>query len=151
MFWDAVRCALIGCRSPSMGRALVGHRTDFLAYPAHLHLGRGIVVLARVAGWSGCVGRVPRRTRRRRVGRGTDAGRIAAAPGGALHLSGLELLRAIGVEEDVRGQSELEFVPERAIVSMDSLAGRTLADIIPINPLSPDPPSALRRKRPEQS
>jgi putative polyketide hydroxylase len=67
------------------------------------------------------------------------------------HLRTLELLRAIGVEEDVRGQSELEFVPERAIVSMDSLAGRTLADIIPINPLSPDPPSALRRKRPEQS
>jgi putative polyketide hydroxylase len=47
------------------------------------------------------------------------------------HLRTLELLRAIGIEEDVKRQSELEFVPEGAIVSMDSLAGRKLADIIP--------------------
>jgi 2-polyprenyl-6-methoxyphenol hydroxylase-like FAD-dependent oxidoreductase len=47
------------------------------------------------------------------------------------HLRTLELLRAIGVEEDVKRQSELDFVPEGAIVSMDSLAGRKLADIIP--------------------
>jgi 2-polyprenyl-6-methoxyphenol hydroxylase-like FAD-dependent oxidoreductase len=47
------------------------------------------------------------------------------------HLRTLELLRAIGVEEDVKRQSELEFLPEGAIVSMDSLAGRKLADIIP--------------------
>jgi 2-polyprenyl-6-methoxyphenol hydroxylase-like FAD-dependent oxidoreductase len=47
------------------------------------------------------------------------------------HLRTLELLRAIGVEEEVKQQSELEFVPEGAIVSMDSLAGRKLADIIP--------------------
>jgi 2-polyprenyl-6-methoxyphenol hydroxylase-like FAD-dependent oxidoreductase len=47
------------------------------------------------------------------------------------HLRTLELLRAIEVEEDVKRQSELEFVPEGAIVSMDSLAGRKLADIIP--------------------
>jgi 2-polyprenyl-6-methoxyphenol hydroxylase-like FAD-dependent oxidoreductase len=47
------------------------------------------------------------------------------------HLRTLELLRAIGVEEEVKRQSELEFVPEGAIVSMDSLAGRKLADIIP--------------------
>jgi 2-polyprenyl-6-methoxyphenol hydroxylase-like FAD-dependent oxidoreductase len=47
------------------------------------------------------------------------------------HLRTLELLRAIGVEDDVKRQSELDFVPEGAIVSMDSLAGRKLADIIP--------------------
>jgi 2-polyprenyl-6-methoxyphenol hydroxylase-like FAD-dependent oxidoreductase len=47
------------------------------------------------------------------------------------HLRTLEVLRAIGVEDDVKRQSELEFVPEGAIVSMDSLAGRKLADIIP--------------------
>jgi 2-polyprenyl-6-methoxyphenol hydroxylase-like FAD-dependent oxidoreductase len=47
------------------------------------------------------------------------------------HLRTLELLRAIGVEEDVKRQSEREFVPEGAIVSMDSLAGRKLADIVP--------------------
>jgi 2-polyprenyl-6-methoxyphenol hydroxylase-like FAD-dependent oxidoreductase len=47
------------------------------------------------------------------------------------HLRTLELLRSIGVEEDVKRQSEVEFVPEGAIVSMDSLAGRKLADIVP--------------------
>ena len=47
------------------------------------------------------------------------------------HLRTLELLRSIGVEEDVKRQSELEFVPEGAIISMDSLAGRKLADIVP--------------------
>ena len=47
------------------------------------------------------------------------------------HLRTLELLRAIGVEEEVKRQSELDFVPEGAIVSMDSLGGRKLADIIP--------------------
>lgn len=47
------------------------------------------------------------------------------------HLRTLELLRSIGVEGDVKRQSELEFVPEGAIVSMDSLAGRKLADIVP--------------------
>jgi 2-polyprenyl-6-methoxyphenol hydroxylase-like FAD-dependent oxidoreductase len=46
------------------------------------------------------------------------------------HLRTLELLRSIGVEEDVKRQSEVEFVPEGAIVSMDSLAGRKLADIV---------------------
>ena len=47
------------------------------------------------------------------------------------HLRTLEVLRAVGVEEDVKRRSELEFVPEGAIVSMDSLAGRKLADIVP--------------------
>jgi len=47
------------------------------------------------------------------------------------HLRTLELLRAIGVEEEVKRRSEQDFVPEGAIVSMDSLAGRKLADIIP--------------------
>jgi 2-polyprenyl-6-methoxyphenol hydroxylase-like FAD-dependent oxidoreductase len=47
------------------------------------------------------------------------------------HLRTLELLRAIGVEDEVRRRSELDFVPEGAIVSMDSLAGRKLADIVP--------------------
>jgi 2-polyprenyl-6-methoxyphenol hydroxylase-like FAD-dependent oxidoreductase len=47
------------------------------------------------------------------------------------HLRTLELLRALGVEEEVREQSEREFVPEGAIISMDSLAGEKLADIVP--------------------
>lgn len=47
------------------------------------------------------------------------------------HLRTLELLRAIGLEDEVKRQSELDFVPEGAIVSMDSLAGRKLADIVP--------------------
>jgi 2-polyprenyl-6-methoxyphenol hydroxylase-like FAD-dependent oxidoreductase len=47
------------------------------------------------------------------------------------HLRTLELLRALGVEDEVREQSEREFVPEGAIISMDSLAGEKLADIVP--------------------
>jgi 2-polyprenyl-6-methoxyphenol hydroxylase-like FAD-dependent oxidoreductase len=47
------------------------------------------------------------------------------------HLRTLELLRALGVEDEVRRQSEREFVPEGAIISMDSLAGEKLADIVP--------------------
>jgi 2-polyprenyl-6-methoxyphenol hydroxylase-like FAD-dependent oxidoreductase len=46
------------------------------------------------------------------------------------HLRTLELLRVLGVEEEVKRRSELDFVPEGAIVSMDSLAGRKLADIV---------------------
>ena len=47
------------------------------------------------------------------------------------HLRTLELFRAAGIEDQVRRQSEREFLPEGAIVMMDSLAGRKLADIIP--------------------
>jgi 2-polyprenyl-6-methoxyphenol hydroxylase-like FAD-dependent oxidoreductase len=47
------------------------------------------------------------------------------------HLRTIEQLRAIGVEDEVRRQSEREFVPEGAIIAMDSLAGRKLADIVP--------------------
>jgi 2-polyprenyl-6-methoxyphenol hydroxylase-like FAD-dependent oxidoreductase len=47
------------------------------------------------------------------------------------HLRTLELFRAAGIEEAVKRQSEEEFLPEGAIVMMESLAGRKLADIIP--------------------
>ena len=47
------------------------------------------------------------------------------------HLRTLELFRAAGIDAEVRAQSEKEFLPEGAIVAMDSLAGRKLADIIP--------------------
>jgi 2-polyprenyl-6-methoxyphenol hydroxylase-like FAD-dependent oxidoreductase len=47
------------------------------------------------------------------------------------HLRTLELFRLAGIEEQVKAQSEREFLPEGAIVMMDSLAGRKLADIIP--------------------
>ena len=47
------------------------------------------------------------------------------------HLRTIEQLRSIGVEDDVKRQSEREFVPEGAIIAMDSLAGRKLADIVP--------------------
>ena len=47
------------------------------------------------------------------------------------HLRTLELFRAAGIEDAVKEQSEKEFVPEGAIVAMDSLSGRKLADIIP--------------------
>ena len=47
------------------------------------------------------------------------------------HLRTLELFRSAGIEDEVKHQSEKEFLPEGAIVAMDSLAGRKLADIIP--------------------
>jgi 2-polyprenyl-6-methoxyphenol hydroxylase-like FAD-dependent oxidoreductase len=47
------------------------------------------------------------------------------------HLRTLELFRAAGIEDEVKEQSAKEFLPEGAIISMDTLAGRKLADIIP--------------------
>ncbi len=47
------------------------------------------------------------------------------------HVRTLELFRSAGIHEEVVRQSELEFLPEGAIIAMDSLAGRKLADIIP--------------------
>jgi 2-polyprenyl-6-methoxyphenol hydroxylase-like FAD-dependent oxidoreductase len=47
------------------------------------------------------------------------------------HMRTLEMFRAIGIEQAVREQSEKEFVPEGAIVAMDCVAGRKLAEIIP--------------------
>jgi 2-polyprenyl-6-methoxyphenol hydroxylase-like FAD-dependent oxidoreductase len=47
------------------------------------------------------------------------------------HMRTLEMFREIGIEEAVRSQSAQEFVPEGAIIAMDALAGRKLADIIP--------------------
>jgi 2-polyprenyl-6-methoxyphenol hydroxylase-like FAD-dependent oxidoreductase len=50
---------------------------------------------------------------------------------GHFHLRTIELLRSAGIEDEVRIQSEKDFVPEGAIIAMDSLSGRKLADIIP--------------------
>jgi 2-polyprenyl-6-methoxyphenol hydroxylase-like FAD-dependent oxidoreductase len=46
------------------------------------------------------------------------------------HLRTMELFRCAGIEEDIKRRSEEEFLPEGAIVAMDSLAGRKTADII---------------------
>jgi len=46
------------------------------------------------------------------------------------HLRTLELFRLAGIEDEVKTQSEREFLPEGAIVMMDCLSGRKLADII---------------------
>ncbi|MPZ56923.1 MAG: monooxygenase [Rhizobiales bacterium] len=50
---------------------------------------------------------------------------------GHFHLRTIELFRSAGIEEEVRRQSEMDFVPEGAIIAMDSLSGKKLADIIP--------------------
>lgn len=47
------------------------------------------------------------------------------------HMRTLEMFRAVGIEAAVREQSEREFVPEGAIVVVDRLAGRVLANLIP--------------------
>ena len=46
------------------------------------------------------------------------------------HLRTLELFRQAGIEEEVARRSEEEFLPDGAIVAMDCLAGRQLANII---------------------
>ena len=58
------------------------------------------------------------------------------------HMRTLEMFRSLGIEDAVRSQSAKEFVPEGAIIAMDTLAGKKLADIIPnlnegIDALSP--------------
>jgi len=47
------------------------------------------------------------------------------------HMRTLEMFRGLGIENAVRSQSEKEFVPEGAVIAMETLAGRKLADIIP--------------------
>ncbi len=47
------------------------------------------------------------------------------------HMRTLEMFRSLGIEERVRERSALDFVPEGAIIAMDSLSGRKLADIVP--------------------
>jgi 2-polyprenyl-6-methoxyphenol hydroxylase-like FAD-dependent oxidoreductase len=47
------------------------------------------------------------------------------------HMRTLEMFRLAGIEDEVREQSFREFEPEGALVIMDTLSGRKLADIIP--------------------
>ncbi len=53
------------------------------------------------------------------------------ARAGHFHLRTIELFRAAGIEAEVQRQSEQDFVPEGALIAMDSLSGRKLFDIIP--------------------
>lgn len=46
------------------------------------------------------------------------------------HMRTLEMFRGLGIEDAVRSESAKEFVPEGAIIAMETLAGRKLADII---------------------
>ena len=46
------------------------------------------------------------------------------------HLRTVELFRLAGIEDEVKRRSDEEFVPDGAIVAMDCLSGRKLADII---------------------
>ncbi len=47
------------------------------------------------------------------------------------HMRTLEMFRSCGIEDKVREQSAKEFEPEGALVIMDTLSGKKLADIIP--------------------
>jgi 2-polyprenyl-6-methoxyphenol hydroxylase-like FAD-dependent oxidoreductase len=47
------------------------------------------------------------------------------------HMRTLEMFRSLGIEEVIRERSGRDFVPEGAIVAMDYVAGRKLADIMP--------------------
>ncbi len=47
------------------------------------------------------------------------------------HMRTMELFRSLGIEDPVRERSAHDFAPEGAIVALESLAGRKLADIMP--------------------
>jgi 2-polyprenyl-6-methoxyphenol hydroxylase-like FAD-dependent oxidoreductase len=47
------------------------------------------------------------------------------------HMRTLEMFRSLGIEESVREGSAKDFVPEGAIVALECVAGRKLADIMP--------------------
>ena len=57
---------------------------------------------------------------------------VSALPRAALfHLRTIEMFRSAGIEDEVRAQSEKEFMPEGAIVAVESLAGKQIAAFIP--------------------
>ncbi len=47
------------------------------------------------------------------------------------HMRTVEMFRSLGIEDEVRERSSVDFVPEGAIVAMDTLSGRMLGDIMP--------------------
>src|SRR4051812_35444482 len=47
------------------------------------------------------------------------------------HMRTFELFRSAGIEDQVRAQSEQEFMPDGAIVGVESLAGKQIAAFIP--------------------
>ncbi len=47
------------------------------------------------------------------------------------HMRTLEMLRSVGIEGRVRQRSEIDYAPEGAIVMVEAISGRKLADIIP--------------------
>jgi len=47
------------------------------------------------------------------------------------HMRTLEMFRSLGIEDSVREGSAQDFVPEGAIVALESVSGRKLADIMP--------------------
>jgi 2-polyprenyl-6-methoxyphenol hydroxylase-like FAD-dependent oxidoreductase len=48
-----------------------------------------------------------------------------------VHMRTMELFRSVGIEDAVRRRSDEDFVPEGAIIAMEALSGRKLADIMP--------------------
>jgi 2-polyprenyl-6-methoxyphenol hydroxylase-like FAD-dependent oxidoreductase len=57
---------------------------------------------------------------------------VSALPRAAhFHLRTLEMFRSARIEDEVRRQSQKEFMPEGAIVALESLAGKQIAAFIP--------------------
>ena len=46
------------------------------------------------------------------------------------HMRTIEMFRQLGIEARVREESAKEFVPDGALIAMDCISGRKLADII---------------------
>ena len=61
------------------------------------------------------------------------------------HMRTIELFRNAGIEDEVRKQSDKEFMPEGSMIIMDTLSGKKLADIIPVLNAGVDALSPCRR------
>ena len=48
------------------------------------------------------------------------------------HMRTLEMYRSAGIEDDIIHQSKNEFVPEGALIGMDYISGKKIADFVPI-------------------
>jgi hypothetical protein len=55
-------------------------------------------------------------------------GGLALPRAAHFHLRTLELFRQAGIEDEVKRKSDTEFLPEGAIIAMDSLAARKLTE-----------------------
>src|SRR5262245_42958314 len=61
------------------------------------------------------------------------------------HMRTIEMYRSAGIEDDIIHQSKKEFVPEGALIGMDYISGKKIADFVPVLNAGVDAISPSRR------